>query len=50
MGILGAAVPKVGGTSDLPVEVEGKAAGGKVAAAHVGCCVFYVLCCGASSL
>jgi hypothetical protein len=31
------------------VEVEGKAAGGKAAAAHVGCCVFYVLCCGVSS-
>jgi len=33
------------------MEVEGKAAGGKAAVAHVGCCVFCVfLCCGASGL
>jgi len=32
------------------MEVEGKATGGKAAAAHVGCCVFCVLCCGVSGL
>jgi hypothetical protein len=32
------------------MEVEGKAAGGTAAAAHVGCCVFCVLCCDASGL
>jgi hypothetical protein len=29
---------------DVAMEREGKAAGSKVAAAHVGCCVFCVLC------
>ena len=32
------------------MEVEGKATGGKVVAAHVGCCVFCVLCFGAIGL
>ena len=32
------------------MEVEGEAAGGRAAAAHVNCCVFCVLCCGASDL
>ncbi len=48
MGISGFAMPWVGGTSDLPMEVEGEVAGVKAAAARVGCCVFCVLCCGAS--
>jgi hypothetical protein len=39
-----------GGTTDLPMEVEGEAAGVRAAAAHVDCCVLCVLCCGASCL
>jgi len=36
-----AVAPWFGGTADLP-EVEGEAAGGRVAAAHVGCCVLWL--------
>jgi len=36
--------------SDLPMGVEGEAAGGRATAAHVDCCVLCVLCCGASCL
>ena len=32
------------------MEVEDEATEGRVAAAHVDCCVFFVLCCGASGL
>ncbi len=47
----GDAAPRFGGTAALSVEREGKAAGGRVAAHFVGCCVrrcvlCFVLCCG----
>ncbi len=47
-------MPCVGGTADLPMELEGgEATGGRAVVAHVGCCVLlhvfcvlcFVLCC-----
>ena len=42
-GTIGGHGPCVVGAADLPMEVEGKATG-RAAMAHVGCCVFCVLC------
>ncbi len=39
----GDAAPRFGGAAARPMEIEGKAAGGRVAAHFVGCCI--VLCC-----
>jgi hypothetical protein len=46
----GVAAPRFGGAAALPMEREGKAAGGRAAADFVGCCLrcvlYFVLCCG----
>jgi hypothetical protein len=46
----GDVAPRFGGAAALPMEREGKAAGGRAVAHFVGCCVrcvlCFVLCCG----
>jgi hypothetical protein len=43
LGTLVTSVPCVGGATGLPMQGEGKAAGGRAAASHVSCCVFCVV-------